>query len=155
MNGHVDPLRLAAASREERRALLAHVRECPACRGVVIDHDPAMLFGLLALAPLPPVLLDDLSREVARRAGNDRQPFGVLALASTWPRRAAAAAMFALTLLTGYATLHERPASPTPLALSSRRADVAVDSGRGVSQVIDLTVGETQIVMVYNGELKL
>jgi hypothetical protein len=30
-----------------------------------------------------------------------------------------------------------------------------VTPGRGVSQVIDLSVGDTQIVMVYNGDLKL
>ena len=114
-----------------------------------------MLFGLLALAPLPPVLLDELSRTIARRAGDEPQPFVAFAESSIWPRRAAAAAIFALTLLSGYATLYDRPAAPTPIARSSRRADVEVDSGRGVSQVIDLTVGETQIVMVYNGDLKL
>jgi hypothetical protein len=53
----------------------------------------------------------------------------------------------------GYANLGERPASP--VAMSSRRADVDVDPARGVSQVIDLTVGETQVVMVYNGDLNL
>ena len=155
MSAHVDPVRLASASGVERRAFLEHVRACATCRRAAVDHDPSMIFGLLALAPLPPVLLDDLSREVARRAGNDRQPYGALSESARWPRRAAAAAVFALTLLSGYATLRERYASPAPLALSSRRADVEVDSGRGVSQVIDLTVGETQIVMVYNGELKL
>ena len=135
--------------------MLEHLRACAPCRRAVAGHDPSMLFGLLALAPLPPIPLQDLSRTVARRAGSDRPPYGALAEATTWPRRAAAAAIFALTLLSGYATLYERSAAPTPLALSSRRADVEVDSGRGVSQVIDLTVGETQIVMVYNGELKL
>ena len=135
--------------------MLEHLRACPPCQRAVAGQDPSMLFGLLALAPLSPALLDDLSRTIARRAGSDRPPYGALAEPATWPRRAAAAAMFALTLLSGYATLYERSAAPTPLALSSRRADVEVDSGRGVSQVIDLTVGETQIVMVYNGELKL
>ena len=155
MSAHVDPVGLAASSGVKRREMLEHVRACAPCRRAAADHDPSLLFGLLALAPLPPVLLDDLSREVARRAGNDRQLYGVLAESATWPRRAAAAAVFVLTLLSGYATLRERSTSPAPLALSSRRADVEVDSGRGVSQVIDLTVGETQIVMVYNGELKL
>jgi hypothetical protein len=155
VNVHVDPVRLADSSGPERSEMLQHLRACPPCRSKAVDHDPSLLFGLLALAPLPPVLLDDLSREVARRAGNDRQSFGTLAEAANWPRRAAAAAIFALMLLSGYATIHERIATPAPLSLSSRRADVAVDSGRGVSQVIDLTVGETQLVMVYNGELKL
>jgi len=155
VSAHVDPVRLAEASGAERRAFLEHVRACAPCRRAAVDHDPSTIFGLLALAPLPPVLLDNLSREVARRAGRDRQPYGALSESATWPRRAAAAAVFVLTLLSGYATLLERSAAPTPLALSFRRADVEVESGRGVSQVIDLTVGETQIVMVYNGELKL
>jgi len=79
----------------------------------------------------------------------------VLAESVAWPRRAAAAAIFLLTLLSGYLTLHERPEAKPAASLVSKRADVEVESGRGVSQVIDLTVGETQIVMVYNGDLKL
>ena len=156
MTTHVDPLGLASSSGRERRALLEHVRDCAACRRALAEHDPSTLFGLLALTPVPERLLDDLSAEVARRAGNDRSPFGVIAgLAASWPHRAAAAAVLILTLLSGYATVRQPPAEPQPIALSSQRADVEVESGRGVSQVIDLTVGETQIVMVYNGDLKL
>ena len=135
--------------------MLAHVRECASCRRDLSAHDPSALFALLALAPLPAAVLDDLSSEVARRAGRDGEAFGALAETAAWPRRAAAAAILVLTLLSGYATLRERPAAQPPASLFSRRADVEVESGRGVSQVIDLTVGETQIVMVYNGELKL
>lgn len=155
MSGHVDPALLSDSSGALRLALLTHLRACGSCRSAAVAHDPSLVFGLLALAPMPSAVLDDVSRKVARRAGNDRQAVGALYEQATWPRRTAAAAIAALTILSGYATLHERPAAPTPEALSSRRADVEVDSGRGVSQVIDLTVGETQIVMVYNGELKL
>jgi len=155
VSAHVDPVRLSASSGAERRALLAHLRVCAACRSRAAGHDPTLLFGLLALDPLPPILLDDVSRSVARRVGSDRPAFGAIAESASWPRRVAAAAVLALALLSGFATLRERSASPVPSALSSRRADVEVHSDRGVSQVIDLTVGETQIVMVYNGELKL
>ncbi len=152
---HVDPVLLADASGAARRAMQEHLRACDRCRHAAIDHDPSMIFGLLAFAPMPADVMVDLSRTVARRAGDDRRSVGDLLESSTWPRRAAAAAMFGLTLLTGYATLIERSAPSAPVAMSSRRADVDVDSGRGVSQVIHLTVGETQIIMVYNGELKL
>jgi hypothetical protein len=135
--------------------MLEHLRDCEACRDRAVANDPTVLFSLLALAPLPTALLDDLSAEVARRTGSDRSAYGALAGSVAWPRRAAAAAVFVLVLLSGYATLREHPEAPAPIAVSSRRADVAVEPGRGVSQVIDLTVGETQIVMVYNGELKL
>lgn len=155
MSPHVDPVRLAAASGRTRRAMLSHLRECASCRSTAVGHDASTLFSLLVLAPLPASLLHELSIEVARSAGSDRSPYGALAGSAAWPRRAAAAAIVVLTLLSGYATLHERPAGAPPLSLFSRRADVEVESGRGVSQVIDLTVGETQIVMVYNGDLKL
>jgi len=134
--------------------MLEHLRTCAACQRSIAAHDPSALFGLLALAPLPPSLLEGLSTTVARRAGSDRPAYGALVGPAVWPRRAAAAAIFVLTILSGYATLTRRPVA-TPPPLFSRRADVEVDSGQGVSQVIDLTVGETQIVMVYNGDLNL
>jgi hypothetical protein len=152
---HVDPIRLAAASGLARHSMLLHLRGCASCRQVAVAHDASTLFSLLALAPVPESVLDDVSIAVTRRAGSDRSSYGVLAESAGWPRRAAAAAVFALTLLSAYVTLHDRPAEPPPSSLFSKRADVAVESGRGVSQVIDLTVGETQIVMVYNGDLNL
>ena len=155
MSAHVDPLQLASASGALRRAMFAHLKDCAPCRNRAAAHDPAILFGLLAFTPMPAPLLDDLAGEVARQAGRDRSPLSALALAVTWPRRVAAAAVIALTLLSGYATLREKIAAPPELARSHPRADVEVNEGAGVSQVIDLTVGETQIVMVYNGDLKL
>ena len=155
MSAHVDPGTLSTSSGPERSAMLAHVAACAACRSAVAAEDPSMLFGLLALATVPENVLDDLSSRVARLAGRDRSPYGALAGALAGPRRVAAAAAVVLTLLCGYATLHEPPLAPETASSSRPRADVDVDSGRGVSQVIDLTVGETQIVMVYNGDLKL
>ena len=155
MTPHVDPLAIAEASGPARRAMLTHLSACALCRSRAVEHDPAILFSLLALTPLPAPLLQDLSTQVARLAGRDRSPLGTLAGAAPWPRRAAVAAVFALTLISGYATLREKPAGPPAISRFERRADVDVTAGRGISQVIDLTVGETQIVMVYNGELKL
>ena len=135
--------------------MLEHLRECASCRRQVASHDPSALFGLLALTPVPAPLLQDLSNEIARRTGSDRSPYGAIAESAAWPRRAAAAAILVLTLLSGYTTLHESPVAPETISRSAQRADVDVESSRGVSQVIDLTVGETQIVMVYNGDLNL
>jgi hypothetical protein len=104
---------------------------------------------------MPEPLLDDVSTEVARWAGRDREDAAPLAAVASLPRRVAVAAVFTLTLLSGYATLRDYPVGPPVLSKMSRRADVDVTPGRGVSQVIDLSVGDTQIVMVYNGELKL
>jgi hypothetical protein len=154
---HVDPALLASATGPARLAQLTHLRGCAACRRLVAAQDPSALFALLALAPMPAPVLDDVSVGVARRAGTMTAANAGLAAHYPWPRRTAAAAVFTLVLLSGYATLHDQPALPPQAQAQAapQRADVAVDSGRGVSQVIDLTVGETQLVMVYNGELKL
>src|SRR5437867_6400565 len=133
--------------------MLVHLGACADCRRAATAHDPSILFGLLALAPVPQPLLRDLSIEVARLAGSDRSPYGTLAMGAVWPRRAAAAAVILLSIVSGYVTLRDRPAAPKATSLSMPRADVDVDAARGVSQVIDLTVGETQLVMVYNGDL--
>jgi hypothetical protein len=155
VSAHVDLALLSSSSGTTRRAMLAHLAQCASCRSRAAEQDPSVLFSLLALAPVPEATLDGLSVEVARLAGRDRSPYGALAGAATWPRRAAAAAAVVLTLLLGYAMLREPPAAPPALSMARPRADVDVESGRGVSQVIDLTVGETQLVMVYNGNLKL
>ena len=153
MSEHIDPLHLSAAKGPARLAMLQHVRVCDSCRQAAAAQDPSQLFALLALAPMPARLLDDVSIGVARRAGADNASYGAVEGTAAWPRRAAATAAAVLAVICGYATLGERPASP--VATSSRRADVDVDPARGVSQVIDLTVGETQLVMVYNGDLNL
>lgn len=155
MSAHVDPAVLASASGTARRAMLEHVAQCASCRSRAVEHDPSVLFGLLALAPVPEATLRDLSVEVARLAGRDRSPYGALAAVAAWPKSAAAAAALVLALLCGYAMLREHPAAPEAISTIRPRADVDVTSGQGVSQVIDLTVGETQLVMVYNGDLKL
>lgn len=155
MSAHVDPKAVAVAQGPERRALLKHLAACAACRDAAVAEDPSILFALLSLAPMPEPLLDDVSTEVARWAGRDREDVAGFSGVATLPRRLAVAAVFTLTLLTGYATLRKEPAGPPVLSKMSRRADVDVTPGRGVSQVIDLSVGDTQIVMVYNGDLKL
>ena len=155
MSAHVDPVRFESASGPLRREMLVHLAACASCRSRVAAHDPSALFSLLALRPMPEASLDDVSVAVSRRIGTDEPSFGALTEGAAWPRRAAAAAIFVLTLLSGYATLYTRLSAPPTLASSQRRADVDVDSTSGVSQVINLTVGDTQIVMVYNGELNL
>ena len=112
--------------------------------------------AVCALSPVPSsAALDEVSSVVAHRAGSDRVAYGALAVGAAWPRRAAAAAVVLVSLLTGYATLRLHVSPPQAISMARPRANVDVSSGGGVSQVIDLTVGETQIVMVYNGELKL
>jgi hypothetical protein len=158
VSAHLDPAAFGEARGAARREMVDHLRGCAACRDLIAAHDPSLLFALLADTPIPTSLLDALSVEVARRAGDDRVSVGAAALGLSWPRRLAATAALVLMIVSGYATVgvrRSRVAPETPEVTAARRADVEVRSGDGVSQVIDLTVGETQIVMVYNGDLKL
>src|SRR6185436_15212855 len=105
VTAHVDPAQLASATGPARLAQLAHLRACAACRRLVAAQDPSALFALLALAPVPAPVLDDVSAGVARRAGTTTAANAGLAAHYPWPRRTAAAAIFTLVLLSGYATL--------------------------------------------------
>lgn len=165
MSAHVDPARFADASGIDRRAMLGHLRTCAACRAAAADHDPSLLFALLADTPIPERILDEVSRGVSRNAGRDRAPWGSLDPAAPWLRRGAAAAVVTLALASGYLAMREGsappavavhvPATEIPARPAAPRADVDVGSVGSVSQVVDFTVGDTQVVMVYNGDLRL
>jgi len=146
MSAHVDPVRFDEAEGSDRRLLVDHLRACAACRVAAAEHDPTILFSLLDRAPVPAALLDRVSAGVAERVAAARPGSGM--------RRAAAAAMVAMALICGYATFrHEAPA-PRP-TLDRPRAAVDVRPADAVSGVVDFTVGDTQVVMVYNGDLRL
>jgi hypothetical protein len=163
VSAHVDPRALEGAAGDARRAMLDHLRECAACRAAVAAEDPVALFALLAETPVPRRVLDEVSANVARRAGLDRASFGaVLASMPSIRLRLAAAAVAGLALVGVTTMLRQAPevsalargATDAPRTLS-QRADVDVRPDRAVSQVVDFTVGDTQVVMVYNGDLKL
>ena len=161
MSSHVDPAALEAAHGAARREMLAHLVACAACRDAVASHDPALLFALVSLHPIPQDALDDVSREVARHTGSTVPSIRDWA-ATVLPRRAAAAAAVLLALLTGVVTMRPTgvPVLPTvatlpPASAPAPRADVEVAPAEAVSQVVDLAFGDAQVVMVYNGDLDL
>jgi hypothetical protein len=151
----VDPHVLADASGASRREMVAHLNDCAACRERAIDADPSILFALLAQVPIPVRVLDAVSTDVARRAGTDHPSFGdVVASVPSQRRFVAAAAAAVLAIATFYATRVPGPTVALP-PVHAKRADVDVHPANAVSNVVDFTVGETQVVMVYNGDLKL
>jgi hypothetical protein len=163
VSAHVDLGSLGAAVGDDRRVMVEHLRTCPACRAALAADDPVALFSLLATTPIPTRILDDVSVHAARRAGLDRGSFGTLVASMPSARlRLAAAVLAGVALVAGATTLRHTPAV-TPVDLATReanrarspRADVDVQPDRAVSQVVDFTVGDTQVVMVYNGDLKL
>src|SRR5262249_17952552 len=71
---HVDPGALADAAGGARREMLEPLSGCPPCRAAAFEDDPAAVFGLLALRPVPVAVLDAVSREVAARVDREEAP---------------------------------------------------------------------------------
>jgi hypothetical protein len=154
---HIDLARLDVAVGASRRVLLEHAASCARCRRALAQRDPSSIFALLSLKAIPGDAQEAVSKAVARGAGRDRA-LPAEALSSSGPaRRVVAAAVVVLALASGIATVVLRPSGPpaAPAALAAARADVDVRPTAAVSEVVDFTVGETQVVMVYNGDLRL
>jgi hypothetical protein len=142
---HVDPRGLEDAAGTPRREMLAHVASCRECRRAVAAYDPTLLFGLLADTRVPARILDQVSAGAAQRVAAASRPA---------PLRAVAAAAALAAAVSGAVILRSTFA-PRPEVAVVPRADVEVHSEGPVSQVVDFTVGDTQVVMVYNPELQL
>lgn len=153
---HVDPARLPELSGDDRRRAVAHLAACSACRARVAAEAPEALFALLVLEEEDAGILDAVSTGVARRL-DDAPPSWVEALRERGLSRtvaglAVAAAVAACALL---ATRTPRPA-PVPVAeADGARGGVTLVEPAPATQVIDLTVGGTQVVMIFDPEMKL
>jgi hypothetical protein len=147
VSAHVDPRRLEDALGAARRDMLAHVADCRDCRRAVAAYDPTLLFALLAEVAVPAAILEAVSTGTAKRVAEASRPA---------PLRAVAAAAALAAAISGMVLLRSTLApSPPPEVAVVPRADVEVHAAGPVSQVVDFTVGDTQVVMVYNPELQL
>ncbi len=160
MTGHPDPREFDALSGSERLAALEHLGECAACRRELAAEDPTRLFALLAARAVPPRALDLVFSAVAGAIREGRAPAfrprsRRLLAASAW---AAAAALAAALLVPSGGGAGRTAVSGDVAALVPRtasRAGVEVVASPGVPQVVDLTVGETQIVMIFDPRIEL
>jgi len=151
VSAHLDPAAFDALEGAARRLAVDHLRGCAACRAAAAAHDPTILFALLDRTAIPAHVLDEVSAGVLRRVESEPAAGRV--------RRLAAAAMLALALLCGW-EMGQPPAPPAAPAIAGikhglPRAAVDVRPADAVSGVVDISVGETQVVMVYNGDLHL
>jgi hypothetical protein len=154
VTAHIDFDFLDLAQGASRRAVLEHAASCARCRQALAERDPSSIFALLSLKPIPRDAQEAVSKAVAHRAGRDRAVPAEI-FSSTGPaRRIVAAAVVVAALASGITTVVLRPSGPAP-GLAAARADVDVRPAASVSEVVDFTVGETQVVMVYNGDLRL
>lgn len=162
MKPHPDPEVLAGADRlapDARMEVLRHLAECSACRGIHVASDPAKLFGLLAARPLPAARLDEVSTRVAaaidsgarlaRSPGGSRGARAVTAVA-------ASLVLAALTLLLTGDRLRGRVAAPVAgFTGITPAASLTLLDSPGEARVMDLTMGDTQVVMIFDRELDL
>lgn len=168
---HLDRARLAEFAElagAERQTALGHLRRCAACRAGLAAVDPSHLFALLGAEPLPAAILDEVSAGVAAAL---RQRAPAASGRRRWLPVAAVAAGIALAALLSVALL-ERPGGPGGAEGLARRVDeprapvgdalpvglAAVEllsSAGGRAEVFDLTIGETQVVMIFDEGLEL
>ena len=164
MSGHLDPALLspeAAPSADERERLLAHVVACADCRGAWIDAEPSRLFRLLALEPVPEAALDRLTAkldlELRRDAGSRRRR----GRSAGWLSLAASLALAAL-LGSGLIGVDDR--GPDRRAGTGRALDPSAElpvaeihllSSPGEAQVLDLSVGGTSVMMIFDRDLDI
>ncbi|HEX5044458.1 MAG TPA: hypothetical protein VFV75_16260 [Candidatus Polarisedimenticolaceae bacterium] len=116
--------------------------------------DPTAIFARLREVEIPAELLAAVSDGVAVALDGEapRRPW--LRPAAAW---AAAAALAAAVLVPGWR--EPRPLPPVAAvalpAAEPARAGISSLRTPGAAQVLDLTVGDTQVVMIFDAELSL
>lgn len=148
MTSHLDEQlvsRFDALEGGARDDALRHAVRCPRCREALVADDPSRLFALLALEPPAEETLERVSDNVMRQVG---EPRVLRSLASV-------AASLLLAGIFGVYMMGNRGAGPTASLQPSPEVPVASDgieliSSPGDAQVMEFTVGETQIVMIFD-----
>ena len=154
-----------ALAASERENALAHMRVCGPCRERLCAEEPSRLFALLALEPIPDAALEQLSRRVS--VDLDRESGGA-AVRRRWPEVASiAASLFIAVIFLGYSWMpsSETSALAGPVAIDAPASQFAsadespgqiqLISSPGTAQVLDLTVGDTRVVMIFDEALDI
>jgi hypothetical protein len=183
VSGHPDPQKMRAIIGEigegveelggdvesptstEREQMLQHLSRCGACRNRLAELEPSALFALLSLRQPPAAALDALSRRVSAAIEIetvDRRPVA-------HPRFAAVASLAASVLLAislgvyfDRGPVNEPDPFRADLESYLERLDrdsplpgVELISSPGEAQVVDLEVGDTQVVMIFDKAIVL
>ncbi len=163
MTRHVECDRFLSGDREARAAATAHVLGCPSCRSAIAEEDPTRLFSLLAARALPEELLDEVSDAVASHVRRETAPIRFAApriKVAAWFAAAVvvAVAMLVLTVPRGPVKSPAQAPVKKEEAVAGRgvpRAGFELLSPQGDARVVDLTVGDTQVVMIFDKRLDL
>jgi len=155
---HNDALRRLSddTSSADRTVALRHLEDCADCRARWAAADESRLFALLATQEIPLEALDRLSASVRT---------GIEAPAASRRRHGlgfSVAASLLLALVLGGIATWGPPKEPAPEIAAVEAGEPAPTnatfellSSPGHAQVVDLSVGETQIVMIFDEALDL
>ena len=162
-------LRLLSEAEElpswRRLELLRHLRGCAACRAALAAREPSRLFALLALQAPPAAQLDRLSRRVAEAISEP--PAGRLAGLRGFGFASLAASLVLAGVVGSYLWMHEPVGSAPALPVEPARVEavpsvesepsmmIELLSSPGTAQVLDLSVGETQLIMIFDEALDI
>lgn len=162
MSAHLAGLtveRFDELDRTARAVAVEHAAGCAECRARLLAVDPTRAFVLLAGLPIPPGRLDrfsvDLGREIDRLSGR-AAPQPLRTVASIAASIALAVALVGLVGEregTGIADRAEVGVGATSAEPAYGHVDLL--SSPGEAQVLDLRVGGTQVVMIFDKDLAL
>ena len=169
MHDHLEPRELIDFDRLEstrREEALAHIEACADCRGRWLAEDPSRIFALLSLSPIPEVALDDLSARLGDAidsAPDSRRPRPRLHAFTS-----IAASLLLAAAFLGYLSIRSTPPIGTPTALAPVAVVERIEQGEprptegvevisspGAAQILELSVGETQVVMIFDEAMKI
>ena len=164
MNDHLQRHQLTAfdaLADDQRAAALDHVRECAVCRAAWLAEDGSRVFALLARAPLPEDRLERLSERVD--AALDRLPPRVPARRDMFRVASIAASLLLAVALGAVLWNHELPAERVVAVdetdmlppLDEDVAGIRLVASPGEAQVLDLSIGGTQILMIFDESIEL
>jgi len=151
-------------TRSGREALLGHLRDCATCRAELAEHDPSLVFSLLALEPVPAGVLESVSERAGaaiRREGRPGRRRRGLAWASL------AASILVAGLLGAYfwgdrveappragpALVDVVPAPATEAAIPAGMIELLEPSES--ADVVSLSVGEVEVVMIFDESMDI
>lgn len=151
-----------ALADNRRAAALDHLQGCAACRAAWLAQGGSRVFALLARVPLPEDRLEQLSERVDAALDGLQQRLparrGVFRVASI------AASLLLAAALGAVLWNHELPVEQVATldeieALAPPDEEVAgirlVATPGGEAQVLDLSIGGTQILMIFDESIEL
>lgn len=170
MDLHVDPSRWDNLRGAEREQAVGHLVRCAACRTRLLASDPTRAFALLGAEAIPVAALRRLDERVDEALSAARR--GARPTGARWLSLAASLALAAWigAWVAGRPGPAVEPAAEIAAAAGNGlRFEAQSDAGslsegiRGFrlvgagpdAQVLDLTVGETQVVMIFDGKLEI